>query len=315
MASLRVISPGILTTVQDLGRWGSQRLGISVAGPMDPSAHRAANALVGNDPDAATLEITLVGPTLEFDEDRVAAVAGADFELTVDERPQPTAASFQISSGGVLRFGARRKGARAYLAIDGGIVVPSVFGSRATHLPSRMGGLEGRALRVGDRVPVGYAHGRIKSGRRPTPSRFMPAVGSAMLRVLSGPHLDRFTAEALEVLQSSTYVVDVDSNRMGYRLRGPALRHAQHAEMLSDATALGMLQVPAGGAPILLMADRQTTGGYPGIATVITADIGLAGQLAPGDAMTLHVVTKREAVKALAEREQLLGGLEAEARR
>jgi len=310
MASLRVITPGMLTTIQDHGRWGWQDRGVPVAGPMDPRAHRLANTLVGNEIDAATLELTLVGPEMEFEDERIAAVTGADFEVTVDSRAMPVNVPFVIGAGSVLRVGSRRRGARAYLAIAGGIAVPPVLDSRATHLPSAMGGLEGRSLRAGDRLPLG------KRGRTPFPLKkgydpfFLAPAGHATVRVLPGPQLDRFAPEALDVLQSAPFVVDAASNRMGFRLRGPVLRHAGDGEMLSDATTLGALQVPAAGQPILLMADRQTTGGYPSLATVIGADIGLAGQLAPGDSISFVVSTVREAMAALIAQEQRLMAFE-----
>ena len=322
MASLRVITPGILTTIQDRGRWGWQGRGVPVAGPMDPRSHRLANILVGNDPDAATIEATLVGPEVEFDDERVAAVSGAEFALTVDNRSIPVNAPFAVRAGSVLRFGGHRRGARAYLAVAGGIAVPPVLGSRSTHLPSAMGGLDGRLLRAGDRLPLGK-RGResfptAPSGQNDSESRPFSALkmtpvpffgvpdGRATVRVLPGPQLDRFASAALDVLQSAPYVLDANSNRMGFRLQGPALRHAGDAEMLSDATPLGALQVAAAGQPILLMADRQTTGGYPSIATVISADIGLAGQLAPGDSISFVVSTLREAMAALVAQEQAL---------
>jgi antagonist of KipI len=310
MASLRVITPGMLTTIQDHGRWGWQDRGVPVAGPMDPRAHRLANTLVGNDIDAATLELTLLGPEMEFDDERIAVVVGADFEVAVDGRAMPVNVPFAVGPGSVLRLGSRRRGARAYLAIAGGIAVPPVLNSRATHLPSAMGGLEGRPLRAGDRLPLG------KRGRTPfSPKKgydpfFLAPDGHATVRILPGPQLDRFAPEALDVLQSAPFVVDAASNRMGFRLRGPVLRHAGDGEMLSDATTLGALQVPPAGQPILLMADRQTTGGYPSLATVISADIGLAGQLAPGDSIAFVVSTVREAMAALIAQEQALMAFE-----
>src|SRR5258706_2727679 len=156
MASLRVISPGILTTIQDLGRWGWQGRGVPVAGPMDPRSHRLANTLAGNETDAAAIEMTIVGPEVEFDDERIAAVSGAEFEMTVDSRAMPVNAPFVVSAGSVLRFGSgHRRGARAYLAIAGGIAVPPVLNSRSTHLPSAMGGFDGWPLRAGDRPPLG----------------------------------------------------------------------------------------------------------------------------------------------------------------
>jgi biotin-dependent carboxylase-like uncharacterized protein len=313
MALVRVITPGMLTTIQDLGRWGWQNLGVPVAGPMDPRSHRLANTLAGNEPDAATLELTLVGPEMEFEDERIAAVAGADFDVTVDSRAMPINAPFAVGAGSILRFGSHRRGARAYLAIAGGIAVPPVLNSRATHLPSAMGGVEGRPLRAGDRLPLGNkgresVSGRSSAQRAPVP--FLVPDGHATVRILPGPQLERFAPEALDILQSAPFVVDAASNRMGFRLRGPMLPRAGDEEMLSDATTLGALQVPATGQPILLMADRQTTGGYPSLATVISADIGLAGQLAPGDSISFVLSTAREAMTALIAQEQALMAFE-----
>ena len=324
MAFLRVIVPGMLTTIQDQGRWGWQSRGVPVAGPMDPYCHRLANVLVGNQSDGATLEVTLVGPEVEFQDERIAAVTGAEFETTVDGRPQPLNAPFPVSAGSVLRLGPRRRGARAYVAVGGGIASPAVLGSRATHLPSEMGGLNGRPLRAGDVLLLGKrgresfpsaASGQNNgesmpfSGPRMRPVPFLPE-GRATVRILPGPHADRLAPDALDVLQSAPYVLDASANRMGFRLHGARLRHAGDAEMLSDATPLGALQVPAAGEPILLMADRQTTGGYPSLATVISADIRLAGQLAPGDSIMFVVSSPREAMAALIAQEQALMTLE-----
>ena len=309
MASLRVITPGMLTTIQDHGRWGWQGRGVPVAGPMDPRSHRLANTLAGNEADAAVIEVTIVGPEVEFDDERIAAVSGADFEIAVDSRAVPLNAPFAVSPGSVLRFGKHHRGARAYLAIAGGIAVPPVLDSRSTHLPSGMGGLEGRPLRAGDRLPLGKRGRESFSGGLSAVPFFVPD-GRATVRILPGPQLDRFAPEALDVLQSAPFIVDAASNRMGFRLRGPTLRHARDGEMLSDATTLGALQVPAAGQPILLMADRQTTGGYPSLATVISADIGLAGQLAPGDSLSFVVSTVREAMAALIAQEQALMAFE-----
>jgi antagonist of KipI len=310
MAALRVVSPGMLTTVQDRGRWGWQAYGVPVAGPMDPRAHRLANTLAGNAADAATLEVTLTGPELEFEDNRIVAVAGAAFDLTLDGEPAPMHAGFGVSAGSVLRFGARRSGARAYIGIAGGIDVPPVFGSRATHLPSQMGGFEGRALRSGDRLPVNHwipASSRQVDLDLPL---LLPQ-GEATVRVLPGPQHGRFGTDALDALQSAAYVVDARSDRMGFRLHGPRLQDVGDTEMLSDVTTIGGLQVPSSGEPILLMADRQTTGGYPSIATVVTADIGVAGQLAPGDSVRFVVASLGEALAALIAQERTLMAYEA----
>src|SRR4051812_4255635 len=281
----------MLTTVQDSGRWGYQSRGVPVAGPMDPVSHRLANALVGNGRGAALLEITLIGPELEFEDERLVAVAGADYDLSLDGRPAPPRAPFTVSAGSRLRFGTRRLGARAYLAVSGGIVVPSVLGSRSTHLVSAMGGMSGRALIAGDRLPLGDS--TLPHGTALAPQSAVVALPNrqALLRVLPGPQVDYFAPDALEILQSASYIVARNSDRMGFRLDGPGLTHARGADILSDATPLGVLQVPASGQPILLMADRQTTGGYPKLATVISADMAVAGQLAPDDAIRFVVCT------------------------
>jgi antagonist of KipI len=304
-----VIKPGMLTTVQDAGRWGFQARGVPVAGPMDPVSHRLANALVGNARDAALLEVTLLGPELEFEDERLVAVTGADFELMLDGRPAPSHAPFTVSAGSHLRFGARRLGARAYLAVSGGITVPMVLGSRATHLVSAMGGIAGRALIAGDRLPLGVRP-RFSLAVLPLPARESRSDPNATLRVLPGPQADYFAPDALDLLQSAPYVVRSNSDRMGFRLEGPRLTHARGADIISDATPLGVLQVPASGQPILLMADRQTTGGYPKIATVIAADMTVAGQLAPADTIAFVVCTPHDALTALIAQERALMALE-----
>jgi antagonist of KipI len=304
MPSLRVIRPGLLTTVQDSGRWGWQDRGVSVSGAMDPRSHRAANALVGNEPTAATLEITLRGPELEFDEERTVALCGADFVVTGDDRPVGCDVPFKVSRGARLKIGHRSRGARGYLAIGGGIDVPRVFGSRSTHLPSRLGGYQGRALAAGDVLPLGLPSPERRGPSR-APALVMPA-GHARLRILPGPQVDRFAAETLEKLQSGPYTIQPASDRMGYRLDGPALMPIGTNEMISDPSPLGAVQLPASGQPILLMADRQTTGGYPKIAVVISADIGLAGQLGPGDTITFAICTRQEALAALITQERML---------
>jgi biotin-dependent carboxylase-like uncharacterized protein len=304
MSSLTVVRSGMLTTVQDLGRWGHQDGGVPVAGPMDPYSHRLANRLVGNADDLATLEVTLIGPELKADGAVRCAVAGADFAVLVDGTPVVTSSAFEVAAGARLRFGARRAGARTYLAVRGGFDVEPVFGSRATSVISRMGPFDGRPLKAGDRLPVGCATGgALPAG---TPLR-LPA-GGARVRVLLGPHDGMFTAEAVETLLRARFTVTPQSNRMGYRLDGEPLRHVDRADILSDATPMGSLQVPSSGQPILLMADRQTTGGYPKIATVITADFPRAGQLAPGDWIEFAGCARADALDALKRQEARLSG-------
>ena len=310
IAVVRVIKPGMLTTIQDAGRWGFQSRGVPVAGPMDPVSHRVANALVGNSRDAALLEVTLLGPELEFDDERLVAVAGAEFELLLDGRLVPSHAPFTVAAGSHLLFGERRRGVRAYLAVSGGIAVAPTFGSRSTHLVSAMGGLGGRALLAGDRLPLGDPS--RSQGMALAPQNAVVALPDhhATVRVLSGPQVEHFAPAALDGLQSAPYLVSHSSDRMGFRLEGARLTHARGADIISDATPLGVLQVPASGQPILLMADRQTTGGYPKIATVIAADMTIAGQLAPADTITFVVCTPHDALTALIAQERALMTLE-----
>jgi antagonist of KipI len=310
MSAVRVIRGGMLTTIQDTGRWGYQSRGVPVAGPMDPVSHRLANALVGNERAAATLEVTLLGPELEFEDERVVAVTGAEFEITLDGRPAPNGVPFMVASESHLRFGQRRRGSRAYLAIRGGVSVPPVLGSRSTHVISAMGGMAGRPLRAGDRIALGVADA-ARPTAVPPPDPLVPLPARpARLRVLPGPQADAFAPDALNALQSAPYTVGQQSDRMGFRLQGPQLTHLRGADIISDATPLGVLQVPASGQPILLMADRQTTGGYPKIATVISADLAVAGQLGPGDTIVFSVCAPREAMAALIAQERALMVLE-----
>jgi biotin-dependent carboxylase-like uncharacterized protein len=303
VSALRVVKGGLLSTVQDLGRVGFQSVGVSVAGPMDWYSHRLANRLVGNDERAAAIEVTLIGPELAAEGDVLCAVAGADFEILVDRTPAAMHRPFPVYRGQRVAFHGRTSGARATLAARGGIDVPQTLGSRSTHLVSHMGPFGGRALEAGDVLPIGAACGPLRFCA--APPLFMPS-SVATLRVIEGPHRARFREEAWDTLCAGAFTVTTESNRMGYRLEGPTLRHVRGADILSEATAIGSVQVPASGQPILLMADRQTTGGYTIIATVITADLPLAGQLAPGDAVRFAPCSREQAIAALGERDRAL---------
>ena len=306
--SLHVVKPGMLTTVQDLGRWGYQNLGVPVAGPMDHASHRLANLLVGNRSTAATLEVTWLGPELEFEQAVACALTGAEFDLMLDGRTVARNAVWQAARGSRLTIGARRRGARAYLAVKGGIAVPRYLGSRATHVASRMGGLHGRALEAGDRLPIGSDVTPITQRAAARSRRPVVALpdGGARVRVMLGPQDHVFSEAAIETLRTARFSITPQSNRMGYRLTGPSLEASWHGDMPSDATPLGAIQVPASGEPILLMADGQTTGGYPKVATVITADLAVAGQLAPGDWLEFQVCGREAALTALIAQERML---------
>jgi KipI family sensor histidine kinase inhibitor len=312
--SITVLRPGFFTTIQDSGRWRHQDRGVPVAGPMDWRACRLANALVGNAVDAAALEVTLVGPELRFEKPSVIAVTGADLSASLDGAPLALESPQACAGGSVLRFGERRSGTRAYIAVDGGIDVPRVLGSRATHVVSGLGGIDGRALVAGDRLPLGETRVTVIRGPKKSAPAFRSAAGGARLRVMRGPQDDYFDESAFELLQRTRFTISPQSDRMGFRLIAGSERKAAMCrpgpfgpgEMISDATFIGGLQIPPSGDPILLMADRQTTGGYPQIATVITADLPLAGQLAPGDWLEFTFCTRVEAITALVEEEERL---------
>ena len=288
--AIEVEDGGLLTTVQDRGRPGFQRYGVPVAGAMDFGALDEANRLLGNDPGAAALECTVDGPRLRCLHATVASIAGADLGAVVERRdlgrwqPAP-GSSFRLRPGNVLAFEGARSGARAYIGFAGGIDVPLVLGSRSTYLTAGFGGYRGRALQKGDRLAL--LPGSARVGKR-IPRE--PDQDEGVVRVIWGPQDDYFTDKARATLESCTYTVGASSDRMGYRLEGETLEHRGAQQIVSDGNALGSIQVPPDGLPIVMLADRATTGGYPKIATVITADIRRLAQLLPGDALRFHAV-------------------------
>lgn len=302
-ALILVVKPGLFTTVQDLGRPGWQRFGMPVGGAMDQPALRLANRLVGNPDGAAGLELTMVGPTLRFTTGALVALTGADLSPTLDGRPVPLWTAVAVPPGSLLAFGARRTGARTYLAVAGGLDVPVVLGSGATHVLSRTGGHQGRALTVGDELRGGSpgAEAAARAGITVPPGALLADGSASTLRVLPGPQAERFSAGALTTLTTGRFSLSHQCDRMGYRLLGPTLDRSDGGGIVSEAVPMGALQVPANGQPILLMADRQTTGGYPVIAVVISADLPRAAQLAPGDRVGFTLVKIEAAQAALRE--------------
>jgi biotin-dependent carboxylase-like uncharacterized protein len=278
---LRVIDPGPLTTVQDAGRFGYQQFGVPVSGAMDGYALRAANALVGNAMDAAGLEIGIEGLTLEVSDSCLIAVTGVGFELRVHERAMPPWTAIFVRRGWEIQLFSRQRGGWCYLAIAGGIQTPPVLGSRATYL---RGGMGGRALQAGDELPVGPpARPPLELAGRHIPEEKRPAYSEHLtVEVIPGPQADRFTEEGRDTFLSSEYAISLTSDRMGYRLEGPPVAHSAGADIISDGLVAGSIQVPASGQPIVMMADRPTTGGYPKIATVVSADLPLLAQCPPG---------------------------------
>ncbi len=291
---LEILDPGLLTTIQDLGRFGCQHLGVPLAGAMDPFALRAANALVKNTPVAAGLEITVMGPKVLFTEGCAIAVAGADLGPRLDGRQVENWATYLVKPGTILDFAGRRSGARAYLTVSGGVAVEPWLGSRATYLMASVGGLEGRALRSGDQLPIGVSSPSVIRSSVPSDCR-PPYSNEPVIRVILGPHLNRFTDDGINTFLSESYQVSASSNRMGYRLEGPKITHTRGPDVISCGIPLGGIQVPGSGKPIILLADHQTTGGYTVIASVILADIPLVAQCLPGDRLRFRPVSLEDA--------------------
>ncbi len=296
--ALEVLEGGLLTTIQDLGRYGYERFGIPVAGAMDPFALQAANALVGNPWSEAALEITMAGPTLRATESCLIAVTGGDLTSRLNGREIPLWMAVFVRKGGIIDFGVRRAGCRAYLAVAGGVNVPSVMGSKSTYLRGGFGGFKGRALQKGDAIPLGRSSLHLPSlaGAR-LPADCLPRYSDKpVVQVILGPQADYFTEEGLATFLSSEYEVGLTADRMGYRLQGPTIAHRETADIISDGIVLGAVQVPADGQPIVMMADRQTTGGYTKIATVVSADIHLLAQCLPGaSSVSFKATTVEEA--------------------
>lgn len=315
--SITVIKPGLLSSFQDLGRFGHQHLGVPVGGAMDSRAHRLANLLAGNAEDEATLEVTLTGPVLHFDSPGCIAISGAQLSPTLNKTPIPNNRPIIVRAGDVLAFGPRVSGMRAYIAWNGGIELPTVLGSRSTYLRGGFGGFQGRALKPGDVLHL----------RRPPDSSrldeleqelwkikvYLPAilglVPRAAIRVIRGAHTSMFTDTSIADFFSSDYRINSQSERMGYRLEGARLSLNSTTQLLSEATSFGSIQVPQDGNPIILMADRQTTGGYAKIAHTATVDLPVIAQSMPGETLRFTEVTLVQAQQLDSQREEAFGRL------
>lgn len=312
MAFLEVLIPGPLTLVQDLGRGGLGRFGIPRSGAVDPFSLRAGNLLVGNREDAAGLEATLLGPRLSFLEEAWIAVTGADFGPCLNGSPFPMWRTCRVSKGDTLAFGMAGSGCRMYLCVRGGIAVPEVLGSRSTNLASGFGGMEGRALRRGDRLHRGISH------LGPAPDRAFPVdqiprfMKESRFRVLPGPHQEDFGEDVWAAFLQGSFLVRQESDRTGLRLKGIPLlpKPGAKASILSEGVIPGAIQIPGDGHPIILL-NETVTGGYRKIAGVISPDLSLLGQLRPGDSVRFEEVDRAEALGALRLMEERLAGLRA----
>lgn len=297
--NLTVLSAGPLTTIQDRGRFGYVATGIGTAGAMDQEAYETASWLVGNRHGEAVLEATLLGPSIRFEGDCICAVTGADMQARVGNQPVPRYRPFWVQAGQTLTMGAAQNGCRGYLAVQGGLEVPEVLGSRSTDLKCRLGGLEGRALKRGDVLTTPDETHPNCIDRRRRPVTYDQAV---TVRVVPGPQEDYFTQRGLDTLKTAVFTLSDQSDRMGLRLRGPAIETVGGSDIVSDGIALGAIQVTSAGQPIILMADRQTTGGYAKIAAVCTADLSKLAQLRPGGTVQFEMITVEEAQSLLRKR-------------
>lgn len=294
MSALTIVDPGPFATIQDLGRPGYQRFGVSVSGAMDECALRIANMLVGNDENEAAVEFTFAGGCYMVDTDSCRfAIAGGDFPLTIDGGPAAAYAAHTVERGSRLTIGRALAGARGYLSVSGGFDLSEVLGSRSTHLRSQMGGVDGGVLAAGSALPL-RAEKAPEGQDMWLPHDLWPA-GDGMVRVVLGPQDDRFTQKGIRTFLSDEYRITDQSDRMGYRLEGPPIEHSGDYNIVSDGIAPGSVQVVGSGQPIILLADRQTTGGYTKIATVISADLPILAQLRPGDSIRFQAVSIEEA--------------------
>jgi len=302
MAGIKIISPGMYTTIQDLGRFGFQKSGMPVAGAMDSFSLRIANIIVGNNEDEACLEITLMGPKIEFECNTIIAITGANLSPQVNGADVDMWSSIDLKSGDVLSFGPIKTGCRSYISIAGGINVPFVMGSKSTYTRGHVGGFQGRPLKAGDELNFIQPRQCRKYKAVKFPEKFLPDYMNAItVRVVLGPQEDYFSEEGINTFLNSEYNVTNEADRMGYKLLGPEIAHKNGADIISDGITLGAVQVPGHGSPIVMMADRQTTGGYTKIATVITPDINYMGQLKPGDKLRFKAISIEEAQKMYRE--------------
>ncbi|MFD2371648.1 biotin-dependent carboxyltransferase family protein [Brevibacillus sp. GCM10020057] len=324
--SVEVIASGVCTTVQDEGRYGFQQYGVIVGGAMDSVSMRLANLLVGNQAEEAVLEMTLKGPSLLFHEDLLVAVCGGDFAPSVDGKKIARNRAVWVRKGSTLQFSHVKEGCRAYLAVAGGWDVPVVMNSRSTNFRAGFGGHEGRILRENDRLRINrpgefsrFLASRLarQAGSSAVvqagwyiPESVFPDLSDPVVRVMRGEQYGDFSEESRRQFWDQPYYVSPQSDRMGYRLAGPKLSLSAPRELTSEAVTAGTIQVPPSGQPIILLADRQTIGGYPKIGYVATVDLPLFAQLKPGDALRFQEVSVGEAQRALYERERELKQLQ-----
>jgi len=312
ITEMRVIiieSAGLLTTIQDNGRFGYQRYGMPVSGAMDTFSLHLANALVGNKRDEACLETTLTGPDIVFKDSGAIAVTGADMNPFINGIPVLQYRTIEVKSGDRLSFGGLKNGFRSYIAFAGGIKVPVVMGSRSTYLRANLGGYDGRALKAGDELPLGDVTGKIIM-KEISREKIPHYRSSQTVQIIPGPEVKLFELEGIRNFLTSEYKVTDQSDRMGYRLLGREIGHlSAKADIISAGVSFGTIQIPGNGQPIILMADRQTTGGYTRIANIVSVDLTLLAQLKPGDRIRFREISLENAQELFIEREKWISSL------
>ncbi len=305
--TFKILEPGLLTTIQDMGRYGYQKYGVPVSGAMDQFAMRAANILVGNDENAAVLEITALGPKIEFITDTYISITGANLSTNLDNIPIPRWETIKTTRGSNLTFNEIQDGMRAYLGIAGGIDVPLVLGSRSTNIQSSFGGLEGRSLKEGDIISTLIPIDAKLDFKNLPDTYLIPKYGEYHeIKIILNSQENIFALEASQIITQSKYIISPESDRMGYKLEGPKLLHQNGPDIISEGNPPGAIQVSGDGQPTILLADRGTTGGYTKIATVISTDMSKLAQALPGQALTFKSVTREEANKSFYEQEKIL---------
>lgn len=306
---VHILNPGMLSTIQDLGRFGYMSTGFSPGGAMDGFALQLANILVGNAPGDGAVEMTVMGMTVRFENPCAIALTGANMQPKLNGRPVPMNQTVAVQAGDTLSCGCAQKGMRSYLAVSGGFDLPQVMGSMSTNMKCGLGGFEGRALKKGDILPLRHQITADMIGLHScSPEAYMD--GALTLRVVLGPQEDMFTDAGIRTFLSHVYRVSEQSDRMGVRLTGPKIENKKGVDIISDGIATGAVQIPSSGTPIIMMADRQTTGGYAKIATVISADLKRVAQAKPGTALRFRAVTLREALRLKKEEQTVLNRLQ-----
>lgn len=314
--TIKIKHPGLLTTIQDIGRIGSQKYGVIVSGAMDALSLRIANLLVGNDQSEGALEVTLYGTSILFNDDHLIAITGGDLQPTINGQSAPMWRPIYVKKGSTLKFHTAITGCRAYVSISGGIKVPKLLGSKSTYLKAQLGGYKGRALQSGDVLNCGKI---TNIGQAFMEQSQVDHVGWSVqyhswltfhqkqpIRVLKGSEYERFDDQSKDNFINKPYKITTQADRMGYHLTGEKLSLSEPFELLSETVTYGTIQIPSTGLPIILMADRQTTGGYPKIGQVITADLPKLAQMQPHHVITFNIVTLEEAEQALLKQEQMI---------